>query len=343
MRIYFDAFLYVANWGTHRLMLRVPRGLVDARVAGQYEIEGAVSVEETANHLIVELASAPEDWEGDWEEGEGWLPSLVPLRDMLLGGDLRPLYLGWLAGVQGLYEEDDAEDFDAPEPPVPPGLGRLTGPLKTLTKFLRIDDDLLRVAAATSAPATAAGEGQGELAPWLRKLPTAEKDALLLSLFDEKAPNPRWELLRRFREARGPDAPGSAGGRAEPSASCWPVAPPAPWNGSARRPNNGPRSKSDRPAPRPWRGKNTWRRSPAGKRICGARRKRWFSPNAPRSTIRPSNCCATCATWRAEAPPRARSRAASTSSATATPLNAASWTVSAVRASELASASRLHL
>jgi hypothetical protein len=213
MKKYFDAFLYVANWGTHRLMLRVPRGLIDARVAGRYEIERAVSIDETADHLIVELASAPEDWAGDWEEGEGRLAALVPVRDALLGGDLRPLYLGWLAGVQELDEEYDAEDFDEPEPPVPPGLGRLTGPLKALAEFLRIDDDLLRVAAAASAPGTAAaGEGRDELAAWLRKLPTAEKDALLLGLFDEKAPNPRWELLRRFREARGRDAPGGAEG-----------------------------------------------------------------------------------------------------------------------------------
>src|ERR1043166_5567005 len=26
---YYDAFLYLANWGTRRLMLRMPRGLVD--------------------------------------------------------------------------------------------------------------------------------------------------------------------------------------------------------------------------------------------------------------------------------------------------------------------------
>ncbi|HZY85220.1 MAG TPA: hypothetical protein VFE78_10345, partial [Gemmataceae bacterium] len=109
MKKYFDAFLYVANWGTHRLMLRVPRGLIDARVAGRYEIERAVSIDETADHLIVELASAPEDWAGDWEEGEGRLAALVPVRDALLGGDLRPLYLGWLAGVQELDEEYDAE------------------------------------------------------------------------------------------------------------------------------------------------------------------------------------------------------------------------------------------
>ena len=68
MEEYFDAFVYVANRGTHRFMLRLPRGLLD-------------------------------------------LPTAAPY---LASGDLRALYLGWLAAAQlGLVEDD------APEPPVP--------------------------------------------------------------------------------------------------------------------------------------------------------------------------------------------------------------------------------
>ena len=33
---YFDAFLYVANWGTHRFMLKVPRKLVDVDLVRRY-------------------------------------------------------------------------------------------------------------------------------------------------------------------------------------------------------------------------------------------------------------------------------------------------------------------
>jgi len=31
---YYDAHLYVANWGTHRVMLRLPRDLLDPDVVG---------------------------------------------------------------------------------------------------------------------------------------------------------------------------------------------------------------------------------------------------------------------------------------------------------------------
>ena len=33
---YFDAFLYLANLGTRRLMFRLPRGVLEAEIAQQY-------------------------------------------------------------------------------------------------------------------------------------------------------------------------------------------------------------------------------------------------------------------------------------------------------------------
>src|SRR3982751_120321 len=36
MERYFDAFLYFANWGTHRLMLRIPRHALDGKTASAY-------------------------------------------------------------------------------------------------------------------------------------------------------------------------------------------------------------------------------------------------------------------------------------------------------------------
>src|SRR5947209_2732259 len=38
MEKYFDAFFYVANWGTRRLMLRLPRGLVDLAAMRPYVV-----------------------------------------------------------------------------------------------------------------------------------------------------------------------------------------------------------------------------------------------------------------------------------------------------------------
>jgi hypothetical protein len=35
------------------------------------------------------------------EDGRGWMARLVPVRDELLRGNLRSLYIGWVAGVAG--------------------------------------------------------------------------------------------------------------------------------------------------------------------------------------------------------------------------------------------------
>lgn len=95
MEKYFDFFVYVANWGTHRLMIRVPSWALDEKQLLPF-IDGEVlSLHESGDNLIV-IFDANEEAPGDWVEGEGWLPSLRPVRDALLAGDLRPFYLGRL-------------------------------------------------------------------------------------------------------------------------------------------------------------------------------------------------------------------------------------------------------
>src|SRR5690242_3667978 len=55
MERYFDAFLYLANWGTHRVALRWPRRAVDADVVAGYCVGEAASSWATRTHVFVEL------------------------------------------------------------------------------------------------------------------------------------------------------------------------------------------------------------------------------------------------------------------------------------------------
>ena len=41
---YFDAFIYLANWGTHRFMLRLPRSLLDLTMARAYATDDSLQV-----------------------------------------------------------------------------------------------------------------------------------------------------------------------------------------------------------------------------------------------------------------------------------------------------------
>ncbi len=209
---YFDAFVYVANWGTHRLVFRIPRRFLDVETVQAYCDGEVVSLKTGDEHVVLEFLSQDEDG-GEWTEGEPWMPSLVAIRDELMRGDLRALYLGWLASFpeSGWFDEDPEIDDDEREPPVPPGLAKLSAPLRSLADFLRVDDELLEVAAAGSTGEAAAAPSRAEMEPWVKTLPGAEKDAYLVRFLAEEGDVLlRAELSKRFREATAPRGKGRA-------------------------------------------------------------------------------------------------------------------------------------
>ncbi|NLF00571.1 MAG: hypothetical protein GX601_06280, partial [Anaerolineales bacterium] len=197
MTKYYDAFVYVANWGTHNLCFRLPKAGVDVERVRQYCVSDETHLRQAGSYAIVSLSS--QDEPSGWEEGEGWMSSLAPLRADLLAGDYRCLYLGWLNGV-GRHEVDD----DDIEPPVPPGLAELTAPLRALAEFLRIDDSLIEAAAEASPPLNAEGDSTEALQAWIAALPVQEKDALLFRLTQEPPAIVQREILRRFRQVNRP-------------------------------------------------------------------------------------------------------------------------------------------
>jgi hypothetical protein len=181
MERYYDAHLYVTNWGTHQVMLRLPRALLSLGAAEQYWIDPQVAAWASGEHLILDLIS--EDEAGDWVEGaEVSLSAIVGVRTELAAGDLRPLYLAWLAAYGAWERDEDTFDYDEGdelEPPVPTGLGALTAPQRALADFLRLDADLLTIAAQASPPLAETKVDPRKLARWIKNLPASDKDILL--------------------------------------------------------------------------------------------------------------------------------------------------------------------
>jgi hypothetical protein len=189
---YFDAFLYVANWGTHRFMLKVPRHLADVDSVNEYCTGESAVIHEKGDHLIFEFTSETEDYE--WEESEGWLSSLISLRADILHGDYRSLYLAWLFCAQmGEIEDDELE------PPVPPNLTDLNAPLKSFVDFMRIDTDLIAVAAENSIHEGRQTDSEA-LKTWIRTLPGSEKDDIIFRLIATPSPHLGSELMQRFHQ-----------------------------------------------------------------------------------------------------------------------------------------------
>ena len=190
---YFDAFLYVTNWGTHQLMLRIPRKLIDLDLASQYCIGDSWTIYEKGDYLIFEFTSETEYY--DWEEGEGYLLPLISLRSDLIRGDYRCLYLAWLFCAQMDEIEDDEE-----EPPVPANLGNLNASLESFADFMRLDKDLIQVAAENSIAEQESVQNDQKLKIWISGLPNSEKDTIIFRLINDNDPHIGNELLQRFRK-----------------------------------------------------------------------------------------------------------------------------------------------
>jgi hypothetical protein len=176
---YYDAMLYMANWGSRRLMFRFPRALLDVErvhpyVVGSSEFGESLSVLQTGKHTILDIAFQEVN-QGEWLEGAGWLDRLVGLREDLLRQDDRLLYLVWLKGVT-----DGEVDDKAPDPPVPPGLRTLTPALRSFVELFALDPDLVDIAAERSG--TPPSVSEQDLRRGLAALSPQEKDEFLLRL-----------------------------------------------------------------------------------------------------------------------------------------------------------------
>jgi hypothetical protein len=201
MERWFDLHLYLANWGSRRLMIRLPKRLVDRRLLDALlgEVDCA-TLSVSGENLIVDICRDELELE-DWDDGLGWLAALAPLRADVLAGDLRLFYLLWLTAVQsGVFEAD------CPEPM--PGIGPMSASLEAFAEFFDIDSDLVQAAAERSAVAMAGAVSVKAVEGIISAMTDAAKTTMLSRLFDGD-PHVAAELRAevRSRMASTADAP----------------------------------------------------------------------------------------------------------------------------------------
>jgi hypothetical protein len=171
----FDAMLYQASFGVQQVIFRFPRSLLNPLLFAPYCVPHFLTVSTTPDYVLLNLKITEEEGLG-WIREEDWLTKLVPLRDDLLRGDLRMLYLAWLIAIQ-VDPEDDEEDLI--EPPVPPNLGNLSSALGSFVDLFGLDEDLIS-AAAESSPLEE--EESEPIETWVAALPESERNNLLVRL-----------------------------------------------------------------------------------------------------------------------------------------------------------------
>ncbi len=95
---FFDGFLYWTNWGAPELALRFPHGILPVDLLDGYEVAEVVTFTQHADYDLLDIhfgdLEAPDEWVG-YELGP-----LFALREELMDGDLRALYVVWLASLR---------------------------------------------------------------------------------------------------------------------------------------------------------------------------------------------------------------------------------------------------
>jgi len=180
---YFDAHVYVANWMTAIFMVRLPIETLAKETVKNLAVPYMLDFKATKTHWIITWSlEESENYDRfGMEDGHGWMARLAPVRDELLRGDLRSLYIGWLTAVTGeMMDDDEMEPLSAS------GLGNLTSSQQALADFLEVDKDLLVGAGMGSPALQSEGLSQKEMDAWIDVLPRDEVAAVLKQLLEGK-------------------------------------------------------------------------------------------------------------------------------------------------------------
>ncbi|MCT7965834.1 hypothetical protein NG799_05745 [Laspinema sp. D1] len=190
----FDIMLYTANWGSRQLMFRLPKSLINSADLEPYQVPDGIEISTTEQSVIIDINIQDEDLNG-WTEGEGLLPRMLSLRDDLLEGDYRVLYLGWLKAAPLYYE---CEPENCIEPPIPANLNKLSKPLQAFVDFIELDQDLVDAAAQLSPIAETKSDSIKELQQRIPQISEQERNDFLARLLQGEL-NLNLKLSQRLR------------------------------------------------------------------------------------------------------------------------------------------------
>jgi Skp family chaperone for outer membrane proteins len=199
---YFDAMFYTANWGTRHLIFRFPKKMVDYKALAAFDIDASdatgyetgIAISSRGDYALLEFQFCEDEYSGWIDEADDTLSGLLSLREDILQGDYRSLFIFWLDMANRLaldtMDEDNFDDEDEDEegrsplrvPPIPANLKQSNPALKALIDLYELNEDLIAAAATfSSEPPKSA---PFDLQTALNQLSEKDKNDWLTRLFE---------------------------------------------------------------------------------------------------------------------------------------------------------------
>lgn len=195
MAQFFDAHIYVANWMTATFMVSVPIDTLTKEMAQAFRVPYILEFKETKSRWIItwNLEESENYDRFGMEDGSGWMAHLAPIREELLQGDMRSLYIGWLASAS-----EERMDDDDLEPLALDGLADLTPAQIALAEFIEANKDWL-TGCGIGRPSFKSSDIQPqEMAAWIDALPPEKSKAVLLELLKGNGKQAERKLKKQF-------------------------------------------------------------------------------------------------------------------------------------------------
>ena len=198
----FDVFLLYANYGPREIRLRLPSGLpFEKSVWSEFVDSERLKWNKDAKGKGGILALCPFHESGNLEsvwDFPQYVDAAIQVRERLMAGDLRSLYLLWLCAADDDYNDPNKSI----EPPVPHGMAELHGRSENLLTFFGLDTLMLKAAAGGVDHAPASLSQDQMLEDWVWSLSVERSKSLLTRFLVEDSQVIKAETTEEIRNSQ---------------------------------------------------------------------------------------------------------------------------------------------
>ncbi len=194
----YDVFLTYSNYDGREVRMRLPHGLpFPESVWSKYICSQDIkwTRDKTGEAGILSIAPVLDESDESIWEYDDYLDAVAKLRDMLIAGDLRALFVVWLCGAMASYGDID----ESMEPPVPHGLGTFPEDAANLLAFFEVDPYLVDAAAIGIPSYNANLSQESSVRAWIESVPDARRSEIIQRILSEDPVALKAELLSEIR------------------------------------------------------------------------------------------------------------------------------------------------